>query len=184
MIVHHIPPILSKMVAHHVIVDGLGAGRADAQTLVFEYMAATQAEAGRPVPAAISELPDVLRQECENLALVYRKPGTLLVGYVAGRPAGCVGLICNPEHGPAGTAEVKRLYVRPDYRRDGLARALMLELHQHAAREGMSRLVLDVLPSRMHVIAFYRRLGYQVYQAGPMSPTSMVDMSRQLAAGG
>jgi ribosomal protein S18 acetylase RimI-like enzyme len=164
-------------VAQLSIVDAIAADRcADGRELVFEYMAATQAETDRPVPAAVAELPAVLRHECENLALVYRPPGTLLVGYLAERPAGCVGLVGTADHGP-GTAEVKRLYVRPEQRGHGVARALMLHLHQHAKRHGISRLVLDVLPSRTQVIEFYRRLGYlPIDPASPVSPTKMVDM--------
>jgi ribosomal protein S18 acetylase RimI-like enzyme len=36
----------------------------------------------------------------------------------------------------------------------------MGQAHRHAADHGFTRLVLDVMPTRTHVIAFFRRLGY------------------------
>jgi hypothetical protein len=68
----------------------------DAAALVFEYMAATQAENGRPVPAGIDELPAVLRHECSSLQDVYRPPGVFLIADLAGQPAGCAGLSALP----------------------------------------------------------------------------------------
>src|ERR1017187_5158331 len=107
------------MTAAARVVNAIPAGRLDdAIALAFEYMAANQAEAGRPPPdsigeltpalraeagrpppAAIGELPPVLRHECHNLAAVYRPPGALLVAYQDWQPAGCVGLApCSQEH--------------------------------------------------------------------------------------
>jgi GNAT superfamily N-acetyltransferase len=128
-----------------------------APALVFEYMAATLAENGRPEPAGIAELPAVLRRECSNLQDVYRSPGVFLIADLAGQPVGCAGLSALPG---GYTAEVRRLYVRPAHRRNGIARLLMSGAHHHAAQHGMTRLILDVLPARTAAISFYRRLGY------------------------
>jgi ribosomal protein S18 acetylase RimI-like enzyme len=128
-----------------------------AQALVFEYMATTQREGGRVVPATIDDLPAVLRAECTDLATAYPPPGALLIAYQDAQPVGCVGLKPLP---PPGTIEVQRLYVRPAHRRGGIARLLMHHAHQHAAEHGFTRFVLDVMPSRTHIVDFYRRLGY------------------------
>lgn len=161
--------------------DAFQAGLdADARDLVFEYMAATQAETGRPTPASVGELPGVLARECRDLAYVYRAPGTLLIADCHGRPAGCVGLCVRPGQ---GTAEVKRLYVRPGFRGNGIARALMSHGHGHAARHGLTRLVLDVLPARTAVIDFYRRLGYTVTEPPETgSPVPMIHLERPVTA--
>lgn len=163
------------------VASAFPAGRdKDARTLVFEYMAATQSETGRPVPASVGELPGVLARECRDLAGVYRPPGTLLIADCDGQPAGCVGLSVRPGQ---GTAEVKRLYVRPAFRGNGIARALMSHAHDHAARHGLTRLVLDVLPTRTAVVDFYRRLGYT--EAAPFeteSPVPMIYLERPVAA--
>jgi GNAT superfamily N-acetyltransferase len=159
------------------VVNAFPAGRgSDAAALVFEYMAATQAETGQPMPARISDLPAVLQRECRDLPAVYRPPGALLIADHRGQPAGCAGLApC-----PAGrTAEIKRLYVRPAHRERGIASTLMGHAHDHAARHGMTRLILDVLPSRTAVISFYRHLGYT--ETGPCatgSPVPMICMER------
>lgn len=161
-----------------VQVESASAGRyADAGTLVFEYMAGTVAQtSGRPAPATPAGLPRLLRDECANLAVVYRSPGTLLVAYAAGgQPAGVVGLAYRGER----TAEVKRLYVRPAHRGMGIARDLMARAHSHAAEHGLDEVILDVLPSRTDVIAFYRRLGYTGTEPFPTAaPMPMVYLRR------
>jgi len=101
------------------IVNGLSDEcRSDAVDLIFEYMAATMTEGGRPGPASIGHLPPVLRRECEDLAVFYAPPGALFVAYQDDQPIGCVGLA--PGAFP-DAVEVKRLYVRPVHRRDGTA---------------------------------------------------------------
>jgi len=66
-----------------------------------------------------------------------------LIADLGTQPAGCVGLAALPG---GRTAEVRRLYVRPAHRGNGIARTLMSHAHDHAARHGMTRLILDVLP--------------------------------------
>jgi ribosomal protein S18 acetylase RimI-like enzyme len=163
------------------VVSAFPAGRSrDAADLVFEYMAATQAETGRGMPAAISELPAVLQRECHHLPAVYGPPGALLIADDGGQPAGCVGLVpC----ATARTAEIKRLYVRPAHQGKGIARTLMSNAHHHAVRNGMTRLILDVLPARTAVISFYRRLGYTETEPFPNeSPSAMIYMERPVTS--
>lgn len=165
-----------------VRVERASAGRyADAGELVFEYMAATMAEtSGRAAPAAPRELPWPLRNECADLAAVYRSPGALLVAYAAGgQPAGVVGLA----YRGARTAEVKRLYVRPAHRGAGVARALMAHAHAHAARHGITALILDVMTSRTRAIALYRHLGYTDAEPFPgAAPMPMVYLRRAVGS--
>jgi GNAT superfamily N-acetyltransferase len=155
-----------------------GGRSGDAATLVFEYMAATQAETGRTVPAGTGELPAVLRLECSSLQDVYRPPGIFLIADLGSRPAGCVGLAALPG---GRTAEVRRLYIRPAHRGHGIARTLMNHAHDHAARHSMTRLILDVLPARTSVISFYRRLGYtETEPFETESPVPMIYMERAI----
>ena len=159
------------------IINAFPAGRqGDATVLVFEYMAATLAEAGRLAPGGIGELPPVIQRECRNLAAVYRPPGALLVAYAGGQPIGCAGLAPHP---PEHTAEIKRLYVRSGHRGRGTAHTLMSHAHHHAAEHGITRIILDVLPAGTDVIGFYHRLGYT--DAEPYateSPVPMIYMQR------
>jgi GNAT superfamily N-acetyltransferase len=161
------------------VVSAFAAGRGDdAAALVFEYMAATQAENGEAIPAGIGELPAALQRECRSLQGVYRPPGALLIADHGGQPVGCAGLAsCSPER----PAQIKRLYVRPAYRGKGIARILMSHAHRHAAQQGMTRLVLDVLPARTAVISFYRRLGYtETGHYATESPVPMISMERSI----
>ena len=93
---------------------------------------------------------------------------------------GCVGLApCSDGR----TAEIKRLYVRPAWRGNGIAWTLINHAHHHAAQHGITRLILDVLPARTTVISFYRRLGYT--ETGPFateSPIPMIYMERPVTS--
>lgn len=64
--------------------------------------------------------------------------------------------------GPAGEtdAEIKRMFVRPAFARRGLARMVLAELEQSAARAGITRLVLETGTAQPEAIALYRSSGY------------------------
>jgi GNAT superfamily N-acetyltransferase len=150
-----------------------------AAALVFEYLVATLAEAGRSTPADVDHLPPVLRDECHDLATAYQPPGVLLLAYQNGQPIACLGL---KPHPPANALELRRLYVRPTHRRTGVASQLVNHAHHHAAQHGFSRLILDVLPSRSHVIEFYHRHGYTKTEPfATEAPDPMIYMHRTIA---
>ena len=93
--------------------------------------------------------------ELASLPGKYAPPrGTLLL-----EPGlGCVGL---RELSP-GTAELKRLYVRPAGRGLGLGKKLTLAALQHARTQGFERVVLDTISKTMpQAIALYRSLGFR-----------------------
>jgi len=157
------------------IMDAVRAGRLpDTAELIFEYIAATQAEIGQRVPATPADLPASLRAEYADLGDVYPPPGTILIADRAGQAIGCVAL---KQTGPA-TAEVKRLYVRPAHR-GGMGRALMHHLHQHAAAHGLHHLVLDVLITRRHAIELYRTLGYAEIDTPSTTAVPLILMERR-----
>lgn len=82
--------------------------------------------------------------------------GTFLVAYVDGMAVGC-GAVRRLD---AGMAEVKRMYVRPEARRRGVAVAILAELEAEARRLGVSRLALETGPRQPEAIALYLREGF------------------------
>ena len=64
--------------------------------------------------------------------------------------------------GPAGEtdAEIKRMFVRPEFTRRGLARAVLAELERSASEAGITRLVLETGSAQPEAIALYLSSGY------------------------
>jgi GNAT superfamily N-acetyltransferase len=56
--------------------------------------------------------------------------------------------------------EVKRVYVRSDYRGHGISKGLMLELEAIAIERGVTSLILQTGNRQEEAIALYRRIGY------------------------
>lgn len=59
------------------------------------------------------------------------------------------------------TAEVKRMYVAPGARRQGVARAVLAYLEEHARSNGLTRLVLETGSEQPEALAFYTAAGYR-----------------------
>ncbi|WP_432486891.1 GNAT family N-acetyltransferase [Kineococcus sp. SYSU DK018] len=67
-----------------------------------------------------------------------------------------------------GTAELKRMYVRPALRGSGVATAVLRELERAAGRLGVTRLVLETGTAQPEAVRFYEREGYvRIENYGP-----------------
>ena len=63
----------------------------------------------------------------------------------------------------SGTAaEVKRMFVHPDYRKQGIAAKLLSELENWAAELGFSQTVLETGKKQPEAIALYQKRGYYI----------------------
>lgn len=90
-------------------------------------------------------------------APLYRPPqGAFLIARSDGLPIGCASL--RPLE--PGVAEVKRLWVHPDARGQGLARRLMVLLETRARALGYQHLKLDSNSALTEAITLYRRMGW------------------------
>lgn len=97
-------------------------------------------------------------KELAELPGKYAPPdGRLLLANVDGKIAGCVAL---REIGE-GTCEIKRLFLRDEFRGLGLGRKLAESIIGEAAQIGYERMRLDTLPAQMaDAIKLYRSLGF------------------------
>lgn len=115
-------------------------------------------------------------EELATLPGHYARPaGRLIVAYNEKQVAGCGAL--RPLVDAA--CEMKRLYVRPDFRGRGTGRALVDGLIAAAREIGYQRIRLDTLPSMREAIALYRSLGFKQiapYRANPVAGALFLEL--------
>ena len=84
----------------------------------------------------------------------------LLVAQKEGRIAGSVQLDTDTPPNQPHRAEVSKLLVHPDFRRQGIARALIAALEQHAAAAGRNLMTLDTVTGD-NAEPLYTSMGYK-----------------------
>ncbi|MFN4027351.1 MAG: GNAT family N-acetyltransferase [Flavobacterium sp.] len=62
----------------------------------------------------------------------------------------------------SNTAEIKRMYTRPDYRGQGIAKAIITELEHWAKEEGYTTAILETGHLQKDAIGLYQKLGYEI----------------------
>jgi putative acetyltransferase len=99
--------------------------------------------------------------EVATLPGEYAAPtGQLLLAFVGDRLAGCVGMRALTDVDYPNACEMKRLYVRPAFRRFGLGRVLAEALLDEARRAGYSTMLLDTLDEMESARELYATLGF------------------------
>ena len=109
---------------------------------------------------------DRFDRELAALPATYEAPaGGLWIARVDGAVAGCVGLRAVIDIQDSKTAgEIKRLYVRPQFRGHSLGTKLIEAAVVQAKAAGYARLLLDTVGGRMErAIGLYRGLGFRIY---------------------
>ena len=97
---------------------------------------------------------------------------------VAGKAIGCAALRPLAED---GVCEMKRLYVAPDGRGQGLGRRLAEAVIAAARRAGYREMRLDTLPSMIPAYTLYRQCGFEAMEAYYDTPIAgTVFMRRRL----
>lgn len=112
-------------------------------------------------------------KELENPASKYGMPeGRLYLAYYEDKLAGCIGLKKLDEEGQQ--CELKRLYVRPQFRGKKMGEKLLEVILQDAKDIGYKAMLLDTLPFLKSAIKMYRKRGfYEIpcYNDSPMDTT-------------
>jgi ribosomal protein S18 acetylase RimI-like enzyme len=97
-----------------------------------------------------------------------------------GAPAGCLLLVKDGEEAigcvalrkmEAGICEMKRMYVKPEYRGKGVGRKLAEAVIEAARELNYQRMRLDTISQMTEAIALYRKLGFyeiQPYRYNPI----------------
>ena len=127
-----------------ITVRAIPYGHPDAQVLTelvqAEYVVRYGSRDESPIDTAHFTLPD----------------GYFVVAYDGGVPAAMGGWRRHNEH----EAEIKRMFVREEFRRRGLARLILAQLEDSARENGFHRLVLETGLVQPEAVALYRDCDY------------------------
>ena len=88
--------------------------------------------------------------------------GTLILAYWNEDPAGCIALTPMKQD---GLCEMKRLFVRPAFRKYGIGRKLVTELIDVARTLGYQRMRLDTFKRLKSAIMLYESFGFYYIEA-------------------
>lgn len=85
------------------------------------------------------------------------------VAYLDNLPAGCIAYRKKAEH----IGEVKRLFLRKEYRGKGISKELLKTMEHHAIKQGCTALFLDTRITLEPAVSLYRAVGFDIiFQQG------------------
>ncbi len=116
------------------------------------------------------------QDELKNLPGDYVKPGgSIILAKVEGLPAGCVAM----KKIDSNICEMKRLYLREQYKGFGLGKDLALKIIERARELGYSYMRLDTLPTMDKAQKLYKALGFydiDAYVFNPIEGTRFLEL--------
>lgn len=106
-------------------------------------------------------------EELQQLEVMYTKPhGGIILCRTGNELAGCVAI----RKFSATIAEMKRLYVRPEFRKNKIAGLLITEAEKLASECAYKSINLDTLDSMLPAINLYEKHGYKRTSAYYFNP--------------
>lgn len=105
--------------------------------------------------------------ELKNLPGKYSEPdGRLYLAFSDDKIVGCIALrpINNDK------CEMKRLYVRPQFRKMGIGKILVEKIIAEAKKVGYQKMVLDTLEKMNSAINLYKTFGFEDYRPYCFNP--------------
>ena len=134
------------------------------QELFWEYLEWANLRINQQFGVSL-DMPAILAGDMRNLGKYMPPRGRLLLAFTEDLPA---GMLCLASMSPL-IGEVRRMYVRPDARRQGLGRSLLERLLQEACLLGFDKLRLDSARFMTDAHQIYRQAGFQEIEAYPGS---------------
>ena len=140
---------------------------------VVKGFALVQAES----PTQLAQARERFDKELVNLPGDYAPPdGRLLLAHYDAQLAACAAL----HKLDPGICEMKRLYLRPQFRGKGLGRTLADRIIAEARQIGYQRMRLDTVePVMKDAVAMYRKIGFREiasYRVNPMPGTIYMEL--------
>jgi GNAT superfamily N-acetyltransferase len=124
--------------------------------LFWEYLQWANAKVNEMYGVSF-EIITMLEEDMLHLDQFLPPKGRLLLGCAGEEPA---GIACLRDNGD-GMGEIKRMYVRPASRRQGVGRALLVRLLEEAGSAGYRCIRLDSAGFMGEAHQLYRSLGFQ-----------------------
>lgn len=127
-----------------------------------------------------------------NISLAFQNFSEELhnINMMYGSPTGCLLLVYENEQAIACAAyrkigdaicELKRMYIKPNYRKQGIGQKLVDMLSQKAKQNGYDIIRLDTLDTMLPAISLYRNNGFYTISAYYHNPNEgVVYMEKQL----
>lgn len=135
----------------------------DIRKLFFENLSATNLLIEREFNIKYDV--DAFLAQWANLGQFSPPTGRFLLAEITGVIAGCVAL----RKLDANTGEVKRMYVRSPFRRQGIGRALLYAIIDQAQQIGYTKLRLDSAPFAQAAQQLYASAGFVAIAPYPES---------------
>lgn len=106
-------------------------------------------------------------KELEEPNVMYAFPtGCMVLAKVSGEVVGAVGL----RHFSDGVAEMKRMFVVPEFQGSGIGNSLIIEFFAQAVNLGYKSVKLDTIPELDGALSLYKKHGFLPIEAYRLNP--------------